>query len=86
MHDITVSFSSAHHLSTLHLPASQTSLLPISGSSGDLVAEAVPVVPLEPVSLGGAEGREGLQKVPQPTIERLSAYLQCVRNLRLGHS
>ena len=26
--------------------------------------------------------REALKKVPQPTIERLSAYLQCVRELR----
>ncbi|HVF10797.1 MAG TPA: redox-sensing transcriptional repressor Rex [Abditibacteriaceae bacterium] len=26
----------------------------------------------------------GLTKIPQPTIERLSAYLQCVRGLRAG--
>ena len=30
---------------------------------------------------GGAENA-GLTKIPQPTIERLSAYLQCVRGLR----
>ena len=27
---------------------------------------------------------EGLTRIPEPTIERLSAYLQCVRSLRAG--
>ena len=27
---------------------------------------------------------DGLTRIPEPTIERLSAYLQCVRALRLG--
>ena len=27
---------------------------------------------------------EGLTRIPEPTIERLSAYLQCVRALRVG--
>ncbi|MDF2440683.1 MAG: redox-sensing transcriptional repressor [Abditibacteriota bacterium] len=31
----------------------------------------------------GGESESTLVKIPQPTIERMSAYLQCVRNLRL---
>ncbi len=30
----------------------------------------------------GAENNDGSVKIPQPTIERLSAYLQCVRGMR----
>lgn len=33
-------------------------------------------------SLNEQSGDKNLMKVPQPTIERLSAYLQCIRGLR----
>ena len=39
---------------------------------------ALPVHCMEPKT------PEGLTRIPEPTIERLSAYLQCVRTLRAG--
>lgn len=65
--------------------ASQTSL-PANGSHpspASALPEPSPVLAPADASAAG-ELRESLQKVPQPTIERLSAYLQCVRGLRMA--
>lgn len=54
----------------------------MSGSAGFLSVNKVRNSDLTDTSVPVANGVEHLTRVPQPTIERLSTYLQCVRNLR----
>ncbi len=50
-----------------------------TASETELANKPVDAPPVVPAAM---ELPEHLQRVPQPTIERMSAYLQCMRNLR----
>jgi redox-sensing transcriptional repressor len=52
------------------------------GASPLLAADKIPAPAAAPASDSPLEGAPHLVKVPEPTIERLSTYLQCVRTMR----